>query len=54
MIHLKFNVKPTDTFADDLWDFPLEDFLNGAVEVNEDIWYIYQNGRCYETDNYVE
>ena len=53
-LHLIFNVKPADTFDDDLWDFAFEDFLSGAVEINEDIWYIYYEGRCYETENYVE
>ena len=53
-LHLKFYVKPTDIFNDYLWDFVFEDFLSGAVEINEDIWYIYYEGRCYETEDYVE
>ena len=53
-LHLKFNVTPVDTFDDDLWDFAFEDFLSGAVEINEDIWYIYYEGRCYETEDFFE
>lgn len=32
------------------WDFPMEDFITGAVEVNEDIVYWLIDGRIYETD----
>ena len=53
-LHLKFYAKPVMTCIDDLWDFIFEDFLSGAIEVNEDIWYIYYDGRCYETEDYVE
>ena len=34
---------------DDLWDFPIEELLDGTVEINEEIWYWCINGRCYET-----
>ena len=37
----------------DLWDFPLEELLDGTVDPNEDVWYWYINGRCYETDENV-
>jgi hypothetical protein len=40
--------------VDELWDIAFEDFLNGAMEVDEHIWYIYYEGRCYETDKCVE
>ena len=35
---------------DDLWDFPIEELLDGTIEINEGIWYFLINGRCYETD----
>ena len=38
---------------DDIWNFPYEEFLDGSVEINEDIWYWYIDGRCYETDDLV-
>lgn len=53
-LHLIFNVKIYNDFANYLWDFLFEDFLSGAIEINEDIWYIYYEGRCYETEDYVE
>lgn len=37
-----------------MWDILLEEFLDGAMEVNDTIWYWYIDGRCYETDEYVE
>ena len=37
---------PTD---DGLWDFPIEELLDGTIEVNEEMWYHYEEGRCYET-----
>ena len=38
----------------DLWDFPIEELLDGTVEINEDIWYWLIDGRCYETTEEVE
>lgn len=38
----------------DLWDFPIEELLDGAVGINEAIWYWLINGRCYETTEEVE
>lgn len=35
---------------DSLWDFPLEELLDGTVEIDEDNRYFYCEGRCYETD----
>lgn len=47
----KFDVpEERDCNASTYWDFSFEDFLNGAVEINEDITYWYINGRVYETD----
>lgn len=40
--------------AEDLWDFLLEEILDGSVEFGEDIWYWYIDGRCYETSEQVE
>lgn len=37
----------------DLWDFPIEELLDGTVEINEDIWYWVIDGRCYETTEEV-
>lgn len=34
---------------EDLWDFPIEELLDGTIEVREVMWYYYENGRCYET-----
>ena len=49
-MHLIVGVNPSTVENDeDLWDISFEDFLTNAVEVNEDIWYVYFNGRCYET-----
>lgn len=49
-MHLIVGVDPSTIEKDDeLWDFSFDDFLVGAVEVNEDYWYVYSNGRCYET-----
>ena len=33
----------------ELWDFPIEELLDGTVDINEDIWYWLIGGRCYET-----
>ena len=35
---------------ENLWSMPLEELLDGTLEINEDIWCYYINGRCYETD----
>ena len=34
---------------DDLWDILFEELLDGSVDIDEDIWYWYIDGRCYET-----
>ena len=36
------------------WDIALEELLDGTMEVNEDIWYWFINGRCYETTEEAE
>lgn len=36
-----------------LWDIVFEEFLDGTLEPNENIWYWYINGRCYETTEEV-
>ena len=33
-----------------LIDYSIDDFINGAVESNEDMIYWYINGRLYETE----
>lgn len=33
----------------ELWDFPLEELLDGTIDINEEIYYYLINGRCYET-----
>lgn len=35
---------------ENLWDISIDDFINGAVESNEDMIYWYINGRLYETE----
>ena len=53
-MHLIVGVTPSAIENDEsLWDISFEDFLTNAVEVNEDIWYVYFNGRCYETNEQV-
>ena len=37
----------------DFWNVPLEELLDGTLEINEDIWYWYIDGRCYETSEEV-
>ena len=37
----------------DLWDFPIEELLDGTIEPNQDIVYWCIDGRCYETEDYV-
>ena len=36
------------------WDILLEELLDGAMEINEDIWYWLIDGRCYETTEQTE
>ena len=36
-----------------LWSFQLDEFIEGAFEVNEDIYYWLINGRVYETEEEV-
>ena len=38
----------------DLWDFLMEELLDGSIEINEDIWYWLIGDRCYETYEEVE
>ena len=53
-MHLLLDVNPDEIPKNvNLWDFSLEDFITGAVEVNEKIWYAFHNGRCYETEREV-
>ena len=47
-------VEAQDGNDNDLWNMPLEEFLDGTLEVNDTIWYYYVNGRCYETTICVE
>lgn len=35
---------------ENLWDFNIDDFLQGAVEPNENIEYWWIDGRLYETN----
>ena len=35
---------------ENLWDVSFEELIDGTLEINEDIWYWYINGRCYETN----
>ena len=39
--------------SDGNWDISLGDFINGAVEADEDLVYWYIGGRLYETDEYL-
>ena len=34
----------------DLWDILFEELLDGSIDIDEDIWYWYIDGRCYETE----
>ena len=36
-----------------LWSFQIDEFIEGAIEVNEDIYYWLINGRVYETEEEV-
>jgi hypothetical protein len=38
---------------EECWDILLEDLLDGAVDIDENIWYWYIDGRCYETTEEV-
>ena len=38
---------------EDLWDVSFEELLDGTLEINQDVWYWYIDGRCYETDEEV-
>ena len=54
-MHIVIGVDPNSIEKDDnLWDISFEDFLVGAVDINEDIWYVYSDGRLYETFESVE
>ena len=35
------------------WDFLFEELIDGTIEPNENIWYWYIDGRCYETNEEV-
>ena len=37
----------------DLWDVPFKELVDGTLEVDEDIWYWYIDGRCFETNERV-
>lgn len=37
--------------VDSLWDFPFEELIDGTVEPDQEMWYWYIDGRCYETSN---
>ena len=41
-------------YTQECWDILLEELLDGAIEINEDIWYWLIDGRCYETTEEVE
>lgn len=38
---------------DELWDFPINELLDGTIEPNEGLWYWLINGRLYETFDLV-
>ena len=40
--------------TEETWGILLEEFLDGAIEIDEHIWYWYIDGRCYETTEEVE
>lgn len=31
------------------WGILFEELIDGSLEINENIWYWYIDGRCYET-----
>lgn len=37
-----------------LWDFPFEEILDGTIDFDDSYWYVYDNGRLYETENKVK
>ena len=40
--------------SEETWSILLEELLDGAIEIDESIWYWYIDGRCYETYEEVE
>jgi len=40
--------------GDIYWDILFEELIDGTLEINEDIWYWYIDGRCYETTETVK
>lgn len=40
--------------GDICWDILFEELIDGTLEINEDIWYWYIDGRCYETTETVK
>jgi len=38
----------------DLWDVSFEELVDGTLDIDEDIWYWYIDGRCFETDEKVD
>lgn len=39
--------------VDSLWDFPFEELIDGTIEPDQEMWYWYIDGRCYETTNRI-
>lgn len=35
------------------WDILFEELIDETLEINEEIWYYYIDGRCYETTESV-
>ena len=40
--------------SEETWSILLEELLDGAIEIDEYIWYWYIDGRSYETYEEVE
>lgn len=40
--------------GNEIWDFLLEELLDGTIDIDETIWYWYIGGRCYETNELVQ
>lgn len=40
--------------VDELWDFKLEELLDGTIEINEDMTYWLIDGRCYEVPSVIK
>lgn len=38
----------------DIWDVSFKELVDGTLDVDEDIWYWYIDGRCFETDEKVK